>query len=441
MHRGLLTGLSLLLFCSASASLAQESSPERQATAGKARTEPSAEQGPVPVPEPTEAAVRFYRSGNVLWLVNQLWGLAIPALFLFTGLSARIRSWARRLGKKWFFVIVLYVVAFFIINYVIDFTLSYYQSFVRPHAFGLSTQTFGKWFGDSLKSLSVGLVIGALFLWVPYGLLARSPRRWWLYTALLVIPFAFFMQLIAPIWIAPLFNDFGDMKDKNLEASILALAERAGIEDSRVFEVDKSVDTNAVNAYVTGFAGTKRIVLWATNIAKPDEPQLLYVMGHEMGHYVLNHVVKGVLFFSVLILVTLYSIYRISGGLIARYQDRFGFDDLSDIASLPLLILLGNLVFLVITPVAVGFSRYQEHEADRFSLELSHDNYAAASAFVRLQEENLGYPRPGLLFKLWRSTHPPLGERIDFCNTYRPWEDGGAERYRHLFKGSTPMTN
>ena len=126
-------------------------------------------------------------------------------------------------------------------------------------AYGLSNQTFQKWLTDSFKELAVGLVFGGLLLWVPYLLIRLSPRRWWLYTALLSLPVMFFVMLVEPIWVAPLFSHFGPMKDKHLEAQILALAQEAGIEGGRVFEVDKSVDTNAVNAYVTGFLGTKRI--------------------------------------------------------------------------------------------------------------------------------------------------------------------------------------
>jgi len=386
------------------------------------------------VPAPTDKAMRYYHSGNVLWLVNLFWGLLIPALFLFTGFSAKIRDWAQRLGRKWFFVIGLYFIFFTILNFVIDFPLSYYQGFVRQHSYELSNQTFGKWFGDAIKSLLVGLVGGVLFLWVPYLLLKKSPRRWWLYTALLMIPFLFFVMLISPVWIDPLFNKFGPMNDKALETKILALADKAGIEGSRVYEVNKSVDTKAVNAYVTGFMNTKRIVLWDTIIAKLDEQELLFVMGHEMGHYVLGHVIKGILFFSILILLTLYAAYRVAGAVIEKFKHRFGFDQLSDIASLPLILLLVSIFTLVITPIAMTFTRYQEHESDRFGLEITQSNRAAAMAFVKLQQENLGNPRPGLLYKLWRASHPTLGERIDFCNAYRPWEKGEALRYGQLFK-------
>ncbi len=391
--------------------------------------------GPVPVPEPDDKAMRYYRSGNVLWFVNVIWGILIPALFLFTGFSARIRDWSQAIGRRWFFVVGVYVIIFLVINFVLDFPLDYYQSFVRQHAYDLSNQTFGKWFGDALKSLMVGIVMGVVFLWIPYLLLKKSPRRWWLYSSLAAIPFIFFTLLISPIWIDPLFNDFGPMQDTALESKILGLAERAGIEGGRVYEVEKSVDTEAVNAYVSGFLGTKRIVLWDTIIEKLEEDELLFVMGHEMGHYVLYHVVKGIFFFSLLILVVLYLIHRTAGLLIERYKERFGFDRLSDIASLPLLILLFTVFWLIVQPVAFGFTRYMEHEADRFGLEITRDNHNAATAFVKLQAENLSNPRPGPLYKLWRATHPPLGERIDFSNTYMPWETGQPLKYEHLFAG------
>lgn len=394
----------------------------------------AADNSPVAVPEPSAKAMRYYHSGNVLWFVNLFWGLLIPALFLFTGFSAKIRDWAQRLGRKWFWVIGLYLVIFTLINFLIDFPLSYYQGFVRQHSYELSNQTFGKWFGDEIKSLLVGLMGGVLFLWVPYLLLKKSPRRWWLYTSLLMIPFLFFVMLISPVWIDPLFNQFGPMQDKALEAKILALADKAGIEGSRVYEVNKSVDTKAVNAYVTGFMNTKRIVLWDTIIAKLNEQELLFVMGHEMGHYVLGHVIKGILFFSVLILLTLYAAYRVAGAVIEKFKQRFGFDQLSDIASLPLILLLISIFSFVITPIAMTFTRYQEHESDRFGLEITQANRPAAMAFVKLQQENLGNPRPGLLYKLWRASHPTLGERIDFCNAYRPWETGEALKYGELFK-------
>ena len=388
----------------------------------------------VAVPEPTPEALSYYRSGNVLWVVGNVWDLFIPSLLLFLGVSARIRDWALRRGRKWFFVIGLYFIAFTVISFLADLPLSYYQGYVRQHAYGMSNQTFDKWARDEVIGLLVGIAGGVLFMWVPYLLLEKSPRRWWLYTGLAAIPFIVTAVLVQPIWIDPLFNTFGPMKDKALETDILRLAERAGIEGSRVFEVAKSEDTNAVNAYVTGFGATKRIVLWDTILAKLNREQLLVVMGHEMGHYVLGHVWKLILSLSALIIAALYAVHRSSGWLIARYRQRFGFSTLADVASLPLILVLFSLASLVITPIALAEQRHFEHEADRFGLEITRDNYAAATAFVKLQQENLGVPRPGRVFTWWRASHPTLGDRIDFSNDYRPWESNQPLVYADRFK-------
>ena len=385
--------------------------------------------GPVPVPRPSEKALRYHRSGNALWVVGTLWGLAVPALLLFTGLSARMRDVARRIGRNWFFTVAIYGVLFGLVAFFLDLPLAYYTGFVRQHEYGLSNQTAAKWWGDMLKGLALVSVFSPLLLWLPYLLLRKSPRRWWLYTGLATIPLIVLLLLITPIWIEPLFNDFGPMKDKALESRILALADRAGIEGSRVFEVNKSVDTKTVNAYVNGFMNTKRIVLWDTLLAKLEDREVLAVMGHEMGHYVLGHVAQIIILAAVLILFGLWVIHRTAGRLIARYKHRFGFTELSDVASVPLMALLFSLVSLALSPGPLAVSRYNEHEADRFSLELTRDNRSCALSFAKLQEENLGIPRPGPLYKIWRSTHPPLGERIDFCNEYRPWETGQPLKY------------
>jgi Zn-dependent protease with chaperone function len=405
----------------------QAADPSMRARAGS-------DTGPVDVPEPSAKALRYARGGNVLWAIDMIWGLAVPALILFTGFSARLRDVARRIGRNWFGTIVVYFAMFMVVTFVVGLPLSYVAGFARPHAYGLSNQTMSKWLGDEMKGLGVSLVAGSLLLWVPYALVKRSPTRWWLWTSLVAIPIAAFFILIAPIVIDPLFNSFGPMKDRVLERRILDLAARAGIEGARVFEVDKSVDTNTVNAYVTGFGGSKRIVLWDTTIRKLEPDELLFVMGHEMGHYVLGHIVKSILFSSLLILLTLYAAYRLQARLIARYNARFGFTALSDVASLPLILLLVGVLTLVITPVANAYSRWQEHEADRFGLEITRDNHAAATAFVKLQEENLSLPRRGLFYKLWRASHPLLGERIEFSNTYRPWESGEPGKYDRLFR-------
>ncbi len=419
----------------ARADTAPASAPAGDAPAQPAAAAPGAAgDAPVAVPVPSEQAMRYYRTGNLWWLWDNVWGLLVPIVLLFSGLSARLRDFARRVGRNWFFTVAIYGVLFVVLTSAIDLPFAWFETFVRPHAYGLSSQTSAKWWHDQATGFALSLGFIACTLWFPYWLLRKSPRRWWLYTGLASIPLVVLLLFVTPIWIEPLFNKFGPMKDKALEGQILALADRAGIEGSRVYEVEKSVDTNTVNAYVTGFLDTKRIVLWDTILAKLDSRELLLVMGHEMGHYVLGHVPQLIAMVCVLILIGLFVVHRAAGGLIGRYRERFGFAELSDVASVPLVVLLFGLVGLVLTPAVNAFGRHTEHEADRFGIEITRDNHACATAFVKLQKENLSNPRPGLLYKLWRSTHPPLGERIDFCNEYKPWAEGKALRYGDKMK-------
>jgi len=407
------------------------------------------ESAPVEIPQPSEKAMRYYRTGMMLWGFNQFWGFLIPGALVFTGFSARLRNVARRTASRilsavglksaaaeprdgpvgdgcdgapalWFLTVGFYVLGYLGIVYLIDLPLSYYLGFFRQHEYGLSNQTHAKWISDSVIRLAVEMIVGFALTWVPFLLLRKAPRRWWIYTTILSVPFLFATLLIKPIWIDPLFNTFGPMKDKALEASILDLASRAGIEGSRVFEVDKSVDTKAVNAYVTGIGETKRIVLWDTLIARLKERELLFVMAHEMGHYVLGHVVRSILLSTIVTLTSLYLVHRLGNRLMARYPGRLGFRSLADVASVPLLVLLMQFTSLFLEPAAYAYSRYQEHEADRFALDLTRTNHSGALAFVKLQQENLGNPRPGLIHKIFRATHPSIAERIEFCNSYRP---------------------
>lgn len=399
---------------------------------------PTDEEGPVPVPEPTPLAVEYRRGNDYIWIFETLLGFIVPALLLFTGFSGALQRFSQRIGKYWWFTIAIYVIVLSTLLTLLELPWSYYTGFVRQHAYGISNQTFGKWSYDTGVGFLVELVVTVLIIWIPYLLIKKSPTRWWLYVSLLIPVFFVLTMLIVPVYIDPLFNEFGPMQNKELEAEILDTADSAGIEGSRVYEVKKSVDTKAVNAYVTGMFGTKRIVLWDTLLQKLNEREVVFVMGHEMGHYVLHHVWKTVALVSTLMILALYLTYRISNWMIAKYQHRFGFSSLAEIGSLPLLMLVMGLLSFVITPGILAYSRHNEHEADRFALELLRDNRNAATAFVKLQTENLGIPRVSWWAMMWRGSHPTIEQRINFMNAYKPWETGEEMKYEHHFKNAQP---
>ena len=388
---------------------------------------------PVAVPQPSPEAIRLYQTGNWVWMVATVWGLSVPAAIFFSGLSARLRAASLRVTHRWYAVVVIYGALFTLIVGAAQVPLDYYADFVRPHAYGLSAQTLGKWWQDELTGLGVALVGVALLIWIPYALLRRSPTRWWLYCWLASIPISIGIAFVEPIWVEPLFNDFVPMRDTALRSRILELAQRAGIEGARVYEVNKSVDTNESNAYVTGIGSTTRIVLWDTIIEQSTPDELVATMGHEMGHYVLGHVWSGLMWGSAGILVLLRLLDWSARSILRRVGARVGVSTMADVASMPLFVFLASLFLLAAQPAVLAFARHQEHEADRFGLEITHDNHACATSFVRFVQHDLAYPSPGPWHVFWRSTHPPLAKRIAFCNDYHPWLDGVPERYSGYF--------
>lgn len=388
----------------------------------------------VAVPAATEQAMRYYQTGNVLWIILQAWNLIVPLLFLLWGFTGKLERFSGKWGKSWFFSMALYLVFFVGIYGLLNLPFDFYTEYVRQYAYGLSTQSLGKWLSNYGVGILLTLATSVAFIWIFYLLLRKSPRRWWLYSSLVSTGILFIMAFVQPIWIDPLFNRFGPMKNKQLEKQILNLAARAGIEHGRVFEVDKSQETKTLNAYVVGFGSTNRIVLWDTTIEKLTPDEILFVMGHEMGHYVLHHIWWSMIYFAALSFVIFYLTYKAANYLLRRYQKRFGFRQLYSIASLPLLLFLITFFTLLSFPLSNYVSRCMEHEADRFGLEITHNNKAAAEAFIALQKQNLAIPYPGPIFKIWRSTHPSLGERIEFCNSYCPWKQDQPSKYADRFK-------
>jgi Zn-dependent protease with chaperone function len=393
----------------------------------------------VAVPVPSELAIRYYRSSHPLWAGATALELLVPAAILFSGFSARLRERARRLARgRWLPTVAIYGAAYAVIQAVLFLPLSWYAGFVRQHAYGLSTETASAWLGDWAKGTALTALMAALVVWIPYRLLRASPRRWWLWTGLFAAPLTALLMIVMPVWIAPLFDEYGPMRDRALQARIHQLAARAGIPDSRIYEVRKSDETRRVNAYVTGFGDTKRIVLWDTLVDRLKPEEVLFVLGHEVGHFVLRHTLTAILGATLLVTLSLYVVHRVAGWAIARFRARFGFDRLDDVASLPLLLLVGSVVRLAATPAALAYSRWQEREADRFGLELTRDNGAAARSFVRLHDENLAVPRTGILVRLWRGSHPDLADRIEFSNRYRPWAHGEPLRYAKYLRQVEP---
>jgi Zn-dependent protease with chaperone function len=311
-----------------------------------------------------------------------------------------------------------YIILFLFLLTIINFPLVYYRSFVVEHYFDLSTEPFGSWFADLLKGELVSYLMFIVLAPFAYWGIRKRTRDWWLWVSVASVPITIFFVVVTPVYLDPLFNTYEPLKDEALRTRILTMAEEAGISGSRVYQVDKSKDTQKVNAYVTGLFGTKRIVMWDTILEKMTPDELSFVMAHEMGHYILKHVWMFIGVLAVILFVLLFIISRTIGWFLRRFGDRMGFHELSDIASLPLLLFMLSVLSFLTTPALNLFGRSIEHDSDVFGLEMTKDGSAAATAFIKLANENLSNPSPHPFIEFWLFDHPTLSDRIAFCREY-----------------------
>ncbi|HJQ38887.1 MAG TPA: M48 family metallopeptidase [Thermoanaerobaculia bacterium] len=386
------------------------------------RPEEKKEEKPIAV-KVTPEMVRHSRIVETLYFAGTAYGIGVLALLLLSGASRRMRDLAARITKRWWLMTALYIVFFVLATALLDLPLSYYASYVVPHQFDLSDQTFGAWLSDEAKELAIGLFISVIVGTISL-LVIRKVRRWWLLLWALTIPFILLMVVIQPVILDPVFNKFEPLKNEHLKQSLLTLASRAGIEGGNVYQVDKSKQTKTMNAYVNGIGPTKRIVMWDTLLAKMTEDEVLAVMGHEMGHYVMKHMWKGLAFFIALAFGVYWIGQRIHDRGIARWGAKWGITGSGDPASVPWLLLIVSVISFLLSPVGSSFSRHLEHNADIFSLEVTHLNEPMARAFVKLAEDSKRDPSPHPFIKFWRYSHPPIAKRIDFSLSYKPWEKG-----------------
>lgn len=365
----------------------------------------------------TPEMIRHSRIRDVLYFVEIAWAGAMMLILLLSGASRKMRELSSRITKRPFLVAMLTIALFIGACAVLSFPLAYYSDFYVSHQFDLSDQSFASWMGDMFKGLLVNLAI-----LMPVGALAflavRHFRQWWIVLWLGSIPLILFTILIQPIVLDPIFNKFEPLKDQVLKAKLLDLASRAGIEKGRVYEVDKSKQTKTMNAYVNGIGPSARIVMWDTLLEKMNHDEVLAVMGHEMGHYVMNHIWQGLAFS----LVISFGVFFIGQKIIEKPLPRWGIESAGDPAALPWILLVFGAIGFFLSPVTSAFSRHLEHQADKFGLEVTHLNEPMAAAFVKMAEDSKRDPSPHPLIEFWRYSHPPIAKRIPFALTYKPWE-------------------
>ena len=348
----------------------------------------------------------YANGGYFVSLFGFIYGIGIAWMLLASGLSVRMRNIAERWVRWKAVQALLYGGQYILLTTILAFPWTVYETFVREHRFGLATQNFGPWLGDQATGLGVGLVFGAPAISLIYVAIRRWPKRWWIGATVASWSIMVVAIAIAPVYIDPLFNDYEPLEDGPVRDAILAMAKKYDVPAKDVYRFDASRQSTRISANVSGLLGTMRISLNDNLLNRTSPEEIEAVMGHELGHYVLNHVWFMTFGMGTLIAIGFFFIHRVFELLRARWEPASSIRDISDVAGLPLVAALLSVYFFVLTPVTYGIVRYQETAADRFGLEAAQQPDGFARVAVRLAEYRKLDPNP---WEEWLLFHHPSG--------------------------------
>jgi STE24 endopeptidase len=336
----------------------------------------------------------YFEGGYWMILWDFLYGVAVALLLLNLRWSARARDLAERVTRFKPVHTFVYWMQYLVLTTILVFPLTVYEEYFREHKYGLATQTLGPWMGDQLKNLGVNLVLGSLLAMLLFGVVRRLQGTWWIWGAVVTTLFLIFAALIAPLYIIPIFNKVTRLDDPKIVDPILSMARANGIPAKDVHEIDASRQTTRMSANVSGFANTMRITLNDNLLRRGSPEEIQAVMGHEMGHYVLNHIYKSIMFFlMVTVLAFAYMRWALKWTL-QRWGEKWQIRGVGDTAVLPLVVLLVSIFGFVTTPVMNTFTRTQEYEADMYGLNTSRQPDGFAQAAIHLGEYRKMSPGP-----------------------------------------------
>jgi Zn-dependent protease with chaperone function len=346
------------------------------------------------------------------WLI--LWGTFAAVLaewiVLRTGLSARFRNFGERITKRRWLVPALYAIPYVIVSTLIVLPWTIYTGFVREGQYELMNLSFGAWLGEQAISLGLGIIGMALFLMALFAVIRRSPKRWWLWGTGIIAAFFTIGIAIMPVFVSPLFNDYTPMEEGPLRDRILAMAEAHNVPADNVYVFDQSRQHDRISANVSGLFGTMRISLNDNLLERSTPEEVEAVMGHELGHYVLNHVALLVVVLSLIMGLGLFVTAKLAPRILARHGEKWGVRDIGDPAAFPLLVAILTVYLMIMTPAQNTLIRVVESQADAFGLDAARQPDGFASVAMKLSQYRK--IEPGALEEFLFFDHPSGRTRV-----------------------------
>ena len=372
-------------------------------------------------------------------IVLFLYSLVVLLVILKWRLACKYRAWAEGASSNRFLQAAIFSPLILLTVAILESPGDIGEHWVG-RKFGLSIQGWGSWGWDWTKSQFIAVIIGIIVIWILFAAIRKSPRRWWFWFWIASLPLILLGTFLQPLVIDPLFHKFTPLaeKDPALTVSLEQMVQRAGenIPPQRMFWMGASEKSTGLNAYVTGIGSSKRMVVWDTTIAKMTTPQIVFVAGHETGHYVLYHIPKGLALEAAVFLALFYLGYLSIGWVLARWGVNWEIHGVGDWAAFPALLLLLTIFSFANNPLANAVSRHYEHQADQYGLEVTHgltpdSGEVAAQAFQILGEVDLADPAPNPVDVFLFYDHPPISARVRYSLAYDPWAHGGTGEFVH----------
>ncbi|MCO5122780.1 MAG: M48 family metallopeptidase [Rhizobacter sp.] len=351
----------------------------------------------------------YFEGGYWLQLWSLLLTLVIAWLLLRAPPAQAARRWCANRSRR-VAQVASYGAFYILATWLLTLPFTVYQDFVREHEYGFATQGFGAWFGEQLTGLGIALVIGPVFVLAIFAVIRRAPERWWIGGAMVAIGFLVVAQVLAPVFIQPLFNTYKPLADSPLKRQILAMAQANGVPVDNVYEVDASRQSTRVSANVSGFLGTASIRLNDNLLRRTSDAQIRAVMAHEIGHFTMNHMAKTLLQFGLVIVAAFAFVAWAARALLRRYGERWQVRSVQEVGSLPLLGALFATALFLATPLLNTIVRTMETEADHFGLNLAREPDGMAEALLAVAEYRKA--DPGALEEMLLFDHPSARTRI-----------------------------
>jgi STE24 endopeptidase len=351
-------------------------------------------------PEQRAQSDAYFEGGYWIGLWDMLVTLAVAGLLLFSGASRKLRDWSEKIGRWRFLHTAVYALMFIVAVYLLTLPWAVYLGFWREHQYGLATQNFADWFVESLIEFGINMVIGGPVIALLYAAVRRAGAAWWAWAGAITVALLLFVSTIAPVFIAPMFNTYTSMADGELRDSVLSMARAHRIPASDVYVFDASKQTTRISANVSGMFGTTRISLNDNLLERTSDPEIRAVMAHEMGHYVLNHGVRIVVYMGLVLTLGFLFLHLFFDATVRRFGARWGVTGRGDPAGLPVALALLAIYMTLAQPVVNSIIRSAEAEADAFSLAVAGEPYGFATSAMRLST--------------YRKIHPGNWEEILF---------------------------